>query len=196
MAAAAAQRALEVLSEDEPRLRSKLNGGQCEASTNDDEHMEDQQEEVAPQENGDMWLHTKSCKNWQITTHRTYTSPVSLDPVCRFVAMFFNKFEYNIKFCGFCSLKSVQNIKSRMFQTEKLVNFHSWVNSGVSTSKMRVAAATALSAAAVKAKLMAEQEEREIQRLIVTVVDSQLKKLEIKLKYSEDLDKASIALLH
>lgn len=60
---------------------------------------------------------------------------------------------------------------------------------GVSSSKMRVAAATALSAAAVKAKLMAEQEEREIQRLVVTVVDSQLKKLEAKLKYSEELDK-------
>lgn len=67
------------------------------------------------------------------------------------------------------------------------------MNLGVSASKMRVAAATALSAAAVKAKLMAEQEEREIQRLIVTVVDSQLKKLEIKLKYSEDLDKVSIS---
>lgn len=60
---------------------------------------------------------------------------------------------------------------------------------GVSSSKMRVAAATALSAAAVKAKLLAEQEEREIQRLVVTVVDSQLKKIEAKLKYSEELDK-------
>ncbi|GMH38909.1 hypothetical protein BSKO_06807 [Bryopsis sp. KO-2023] len=63
-------------------------------------------------------------------------------------------------------------------------------SNGVSSSKMRVAAATALSAAAVKAKLMAEQEEREIQRLVVTVIDSQLKKMDAKLKYCEELDKA------
>lgn len=60
VAAAAAQRALEVLSEDEPRLRNKLNGSQCEPSTNADQSFEDQKEEATPQENGDMWLPASS----------------------------------------------------------------------------------------------------------------------------------------
>lgn len=39
--------------------------------------------------------------------------------------------------------------------------------------RLRVAAATALAAAAVKAKLLADQEEREIQRLVVGVIQNQ-----------------------
>lgn len=54
--------------------------------------------------------------------------------------------------------------------------------------KMRAASATALSAAAVKAKLHADQEEKEIQRLMVKVVELQLKKMEAKLKHFEQLE--------
>lgn len=53
---------------------------------------------------------------------------------------------------------------------------------------MRAAAATALAAAAVKAKLLADQEEREVARLVQLVVEAQLKKLEIKLKHFDELE--------
>lgn len=58
----------------------------------------------------------------------------------------------------------------------------------INATAMKVAAAAALAAAAVRAKLLAEQEEREIQRLVVGVVDAQMKKIEAKLKYMEELD--------
>jgi SWI/SNF related-matrix-associated actin-dependent regulator of chromatin subfamily C len=45
----------------------------------------------------------------------------------------------------------------------------------VSDSKIKAAAATALAAAAVKAKLLADQEEREIQRLVVGVIQNQVR---------------------
>ncbi|CAG8495686.1 7288_t:CDS:2 [Ambispora gerdemannii] len=49
-------------------------------------------------------------------------------------------------------------------------------------------AATALGTAAVKAKALAEYEEREIQRLVNTVIESQLKKMELKLQQFEELE--------
>ncbi|KAJ7260526.1 hypothetical protein O6H91_18G040800 [Diphasiastrum complanatum] len=57
-----------------------------------------------------------------------------------------------------------------------------------SVDKVRNAAATALGAAAVKAKLLADQEEREIQRLVAIVIENQLKKLELKLKHFGELE--------
>ena len=56
-------------------------------------------------------------------------------------------------------------------------------------AKVKVAAATALASAAVKAKLLAEKEERSIQRLVVEAIEKQIKKIELKLKYYEDIDK-------
>lgn len=50
------------------------------------------------------------------------------------------------------------------------------------------AAASAMAAAAVKAKLLADQEEREMHRLMAVVIEHQLKKLELKLKLLNDLD--------
>lgn len=44
----------------------------------------------------------------------------------------------------------------------------------MSATRMQAAAATALSAAAVKAKMLAEQEEREIQRLTIELIDLQV----------------------
>uniref|UniRef100_J3MPH6 SMARCC C-terminal domain-containing protein n=1 Tax=Oryza brachyantha TaxID=4533 RepID=J3MPH6_ORYBR len=42
-----------------------------------------------------------------------------------------------------------------------------------------------LSAAATKCKLFADQEEREIQRLTATIINHQLKRLELKLQFAE-----------
>eukprot|EP00850_Spirogloea_muscicola_P000936 SM000003S11181 [mRNA] locus=s3:1465428:1471766:- [translate_table: standard] len=57
-----------------------------------------------------------------------------------------------------------------------------------SALRLRVAAATGLAAAAVKAKLLADAEEGEIQRLVAEVMEQQVKKLEIKLRHFEDLE--------
>ncbi len=58
----------------------------------------------------------------------------------------------------------------------------------ISAYKVRAACAAALAAAAVRARQLAEQEEREIQRLMVGVVDHMVKKLDIKMKYMDELD--------
>ena len=52
----------------------------------------------------------------------------------------------------------------------------------LSSLQIKTAAATALATAAIKAKLLADQEAREIQRLASTVVELQLKKANIKLR--------------
>ena len=57
---------------------------------------------------------------------------------------------------------------------------------------MRKAAVAALKSATVKAKLLAEQEEREIEKLMNTVINSQIKKIEIKLGYCAEQDKVSV----
>ncbi|EFN54822.1 hypothetical protein CHLNCDRAFT_134832 [Chlorella variabilis] len=55
-------------------------------------------------------------------------------------------------------------------------------------ARVRLAAATGLAAAAVQAKLLADQEEREVQRLVLAAVESQFKKVHAKLQYLEELD--------
>ncbi|GLT35609.1 hypothetical protein SLA2020_100470 [Shorea laevis] len=54
--------------------------------------------------------------------------------------------------------------------------------------QIRAAVATGLGAAAARAKLLAEQEERDIEHLVVTVIEAQLKKLHSKVKDVEDLE--------
>ncbi|KAF2909845.1 SWI/SNF complex subunit SWI3C homolog isoform X1 [Oryza sativa Japonica Group] len=54
--------------------------------------------------------------------------------------------------------------------------------------KVKHAAMCGLSAAATKAKLFADQEEREIQRLTATVINHQLKRLELKLKQFAEVE--------
>ncbi|KAJ4728825.1 SWI/SNF complex subunit SWI3A [Melia azedarach] len=56
------------------------------------------------------------------------------------------------------------------------------------TLRIRAATATALGAAAAKAKLLASQEDREIEHLVATILETQLKKLQSKVKYFEDLE--------
>ncbi|XP_006368109.1 SWI/SNF complex subunit SWI3A-like [Solanum tuberosum] len=53
---------------------------------------------------------------------------------------------------------------------------------------MRAATATAIGAAAAHAKLLANQEEREIEYLVSTLVEAQAKKLKRKMKHVEALN--------
>eukprot|EP01018_Ginkgo_biloba_P017045 Gb_30847 [translate_table: standard] len=53
---------------------------------------------------------------------------------------------------------------------------------------MRAAIATALGAAAAHAKLQADQEDREIEHLMSTIIQNQLKKLHYKIQHFEELE--------
>lgn len=59
---------------------------------------------------------------------------------------------------------------------------------GPSTSQVRVAIATAMGAAAAHAKLLADQEDREIEHLMATIIETQLKKIQCKSKHFEELE--------
>ncbi|XP_059645490.1 SWI/SNF complex subunit SWI3A [Cornus florida] len=56
------------------------------------------------------------------------------------------------------------------------------------TLRMRAATATALGAAAAHAKLLADQEDREIEYLVANIIEMQLKKLHRKIKHFEHLE--------
>ncbi|XP_052731662.1 SWI/SNF complex subunit SWI3C isoform X1 [Vigna angularis] len=58
----------------------------------------------------------------------------------------------------------------------------------LSAEKVKDAAKAGLSAAAMKAKLFADHEEREIQRLCANIVNHQLKRLELKLKQFAEIE--------
>lgn len=58
----------------------------------------------------------------------------------------------------------------------------------VSAAKVRAAAKDGLNAAAMKAKLFADHEEREIQRLSANIINHQLKRLELKLKQFAEIE--------
>ncbi|KAG0205502.1 hypothetical protein BGX28_002938 [Mortierella sp. GBA30] len=59
---------------------------------------------------------------------------------------------------------------------------------GTPRSTLEKAAAAALGSAAAKAKTLADNEEREVQRLVSQVVEAQLKKMELKLQQFEELE--------
>uniref|UniRef100_H2Z1E9 SMARCC C-terminal domain-containing protein n=1 Tax=Ciona savignyi TaxID=51511 RepID=H2Z1E9_CIOSA len=59
---------------------------------------------------------------------------------------------------------------------------------GFPEGNIATAAASALSAAAVKAKYLAQIEERKIKTLVAHLVETQMKKLEIKLRHFEELE--------
>lgn len=59
---------------------------------------------------------------------------------------------------------------------------------GFSTETVQKAAAVALGAAAAKAKVLADYEEREMQRLVNTAVEHQLRRLELKMKQFEEME--------
>lgn len=54
--------------------------------------------------------------------------------------------------------------------------------------RIRAAMATALGASAAHAKLLADQEDREIQLLVATIIETQLKKISCKIKHFDDLE--------
>uniref|UniRef100_A0A2P2KQ06 SWI/SNF complex subunit SWI3C isoform X3 n=1 Tax=Rhizophora mucronata TaxID=61149 RepID=A0A2P2KQ06_RHIMU len=58
----------------------------------------------------------------------------------------------------------------------------------LSTEKVKTAAKAGLAAAATKAKLFADHEEREIQRLSANIINHQLKRLELKLKQFAEVE--------
>ncbi|XP_033126570.1 SWI/SNF complex subunit SMARCC1-like [Anneissia japonica] len=67
---------------------------------------------------------------------------------------------------------------------EKVKNFEEEIDEG----NISTAAAAALAAAAVKAKHLAQVEERKIKSLVAFLVETQMKKLEIKLRHFEELE--------
>ncbi|KAB2629203.1 SWI/SNF complex subunit SWI3C-like [Pyrus ussuriensis x Pyrus communis] len=58
----------------------------------------------------------------------------------------------------------------------------------IPTEKVKAAAKAGLAAAAIKAKLFADHEEREIQRLSANIINHQLKRLELKLKQFAEVE--------
>ena len=58
----------------------------------------------------------------------------------------------------------------------------------VKDAQLQSAAASALAAAAVKARHLAAAEERKIKSLVALLVETQMKKLEIKLRHFEELE--------
>merc|ERR1712027_4497 len=58
----------------------------------------------------------------------------------------------------------------------------------IKDGQLQGAAAAALSSAAVKAKHLAAVEERKIKSLVALLVETQMKKLEIKLRHFEELE--------
>ncbi|KAG7954208.1 hypothetical protein I3843_11G004400 [Carya illinoinensis] len=54
--------------------------------------------------------------------------------------------------------------------------------------QIRASIATALGAAAARAKLLAEQEDREVENLVAIIIETQMKKLHHKIKHFEDLE--------
>ncbi len=64
-----------------------------------------------------------------------------------------------------------------------------------SQAQVRAAAAAALAAAAVKARLMADAEERELQRLAAAAVELQARKVDLKLRHLDELEQVRTLLL-
>ncbi|EEF51740.1 SWI/SNF complex subunit SWI3A [Ricinus communis] len=56
------------------------------------------------------------------------------------------------------------------------------------TLRLRTAVATSLGAAAAHAKLLADEEDQKIEKLVTTVVEAQLKKLQYKIKHFDNLE--------
>ncbi|XP_054813020.1 SWI/SNF complex subunit SWI3A isoform X1 [Prosopis cineraria] len=56
------------------------------------------------------------------------------------------------------------------------------------TLRIRAAIATALGAAAARAKMLADQEDREIEHLVATIIEAQIEKLQRKTKHFEELE--------
>lgn len=56
------------------------------------------------------------------------------------------------------------------------------------TLRIRAAIGTALGATAARAKLLADQEDREIEHLVATIIEAQVEKLQQKVKHFDELE--------
>ncbi|KAI9595281.1 hypothetical protein BDF19DRAFT_441376 [Syncephalis fuscata] len=73
-------------------------------------------------------------------------------------------------------------------ETTTATNNETTTERSMDQSTVTRAANAALGAAAAKAKVLADYEEREVQRLVYAVVESQMKKLELKMNQLEELE--------
>ncbi|PKA57340.1 SWI/SNF complex subunit SWI3C [Apostasia shenzhenica] len=71
---------------------------------------------------------------------------------------------------------------------DNVTNARNGVSSPLSSEQVKDAAIRGLSSAAMKAKLFADQEEREVQRLSANIINHQLKRLELKLKQFAEIE--------
>ncbi|KAL5275202.1 SMARCC1 family protein [Megaselia abdita] len=84
--------------------------------------------------------------------------------------------------------KDEQNNESKMLEGEDPAKENGSEEKVFNESNLQSAAAAALSSAAVKAKHLAALEERKIKSLVALLVETQMKKLEIKLRHFEELE--------
>lgn len=61
-------------------------------------------------------------------------------------------------------------------------------NFAAMTFRIRAAIATAMGASAARAKLLADQEEREIEHLMASIIETQMRKVQYKIKHFEELE--------
>ncbi|KAJ6850052.1 SWI/SNF complex subunit SWI3A-like isoform X2 [Iris pallida] len=61
-------------------------------------------------------------------------------------------------------------------------------NFGAATFRIRASVATSIGAAAARAKLLADQEEREMELLMASIIEMQLKKIRSKMKHFQELE--------
>lgn len=78
--------------------------------------------------------------------------------------------------------------KAALLEFSKLADEDGSKEKAINEQHLATAAACALSAAAVKAKHLASIEERKIKSLVSVLIDTQMKKLDIKMKHYEELE--------
>ncbi|KAG6517062.1 SWI/SNF complex subunit SWI3A homolog [Zingiber officinale] len=76
-------------------------------------------------------------------------------------------------------------------ELQKVTDIHKGgqeMNFGATTLQIKASIATALGATAARAKLLADQEEREIELLLASIIEAQLRKMQYKIKRLEELE--------
>ncbi|XP_010268993.1 PREDICTED: SWI/SNF complex subunit SWI3C [Nelumbo nucifera] len=82
----------------------------------------------------------------------------------------------------------VTQVEGETVGVQGLCNQNDAISSPLPIESVRIAAKYGLAAAATKAKLFADHEEREIQRMAATIINHQLKRLELKLKQFAEVE--------
>ncbi|URD74538.1 Zinc finger, ZZ type [Musa troglodytarum] len=84
--------------------------------------------------------------------------------------------------------KAVEGDRKESCNNDEKIFNPTAVDDDCTTDRLKRAAVTALSAAAVKAKLLAKLEEDEIRKLVSLIIEKQLHKLEVKLAFLTDIE--------